>query len=298
MSYAFSLLLGGLSLGAVYALVSIGFVIIYRSTGVVNFAHGSVLLVGGYLIARWTPVLGFGLAVVAGLLASALLAAVLEAALLRPLRVRGAGHDAAAILTIGLNTVLLTDLTRRIGSEVLHVGDPWGDAVVRIGDAVLPLARAAAMVSAVVLIGAFLLAFRFSSWGISMRATAEDPEAAVLMGIRPGVVAGSAWATAAAMAAVACVFLAASPSPGLDASIASVALTALPVVVIGGLDSVGGAMLAGMIVGVLTSFGAGYQDRVPFLGAGFETLLPWLLMVITLVIRPTGLFGSRSVARV
>lgn len=188
-------LLGGLALGAVYALVALGFVVIFKASGVLNFAHGSLLLFGGYLIAVLHDDLGFAGALALAVVVTAALAGALDRFLLQ----RG-GHDAHSahvqtIVTIGVDIVLLTELARRIGGDLLTLGDPWGDAVTELGPLTVADSRLAAIaVSAVVITGVFAL-FRFTSWGLSLRAAAEDMEAAALMGVRLGRVraAPGAW---------------------------------------------------------------------------------------------------------
>jgi branched-chain amino acid transport system permease protein len=292
------LLVNGVSLGMLYALISVGFVVVFRSTDVINFAQGSTLLGGGYVIARLSPHTGFWLAVLAGVAATAAFAMLVDRLLIRPLRQRGARHDVAAIVTIGLDIVLLTDLTRRIGSDMLHLGDPWGNAVVNIGPVTIAQTRVAAMLTAIALIGLFGLAFQRTGWGVAMRATAEDTEAAMLSGVRHNQVTLSAWAIAGALAAVASVFLTASPSPGMDAATGQTALKAFPAAVVGGLDSMTGALVGGVIMGLAESLASGYQGQLSFLGQGFGSVMPWVVMLLVLLVKPSGLFGTKAAARV
>ncbi|MBO2462117.1 branched-chain amino acid ABC transporter permease [Actinomadura violacea] len=298
MTKLIELLVNGVSLGMLYALISVGFVVVFRSTDVINFAQGSTLLGGGYVIARLSPHTGFWLAALAGVAATAAFAMLVDRLLIRPLRQRGARHDVAAIVTIGLDIVLLTDLTRRIGSDMLHLGDPWGNAVVNIGPVTVAQTRVAAMATALVLIGLFGLAFQRTGWGVAMRATAEDTEAAMLSGVRHNRVTLSAWAIAGALAAVASVFLTASPSPGMDAATGQTALKAFPAAVVGGLDSMTGALVGGVIMGLAESLASGYQGQLTFLGQGFGSVMPWVVMLLVLLVKPSGLFGTKAAARV
>ncbi|KAB2382913.1 branched-chain amino acid ABC transporter permease [Actinomadura montaniterrae] len=298
MTKLIELLVNGVSLGMLYALISVGFVVVFRSTDVINFAQGSTLLGGGYVIARLSPHTGFWLAVLAGVAATAAFAMLVDRLLIRPLRQRGARHDVAAIVTIGLDVVLLTDLTRRIGSDMLHLGDPWGNAVVNVGPVTIAQTRVAAMLTALVLIGLFGLAFQRTGWGVAMRATAEDTEAAMLSGVRHNRVTLSAWAIAGALAAVASVFLTASPSPGMDAATGQTALKAFPAAVVGGLDSMTGALAGGVIMGLAESLASGYQEQLSFLGQGFGSVMPWVVMLLVLLVKPSGLFGTKAAARV
>ncbi len=296
MSQFFELLVSGLSLGFVYALIALGFVTIFKATRVVNFAHGSLLLLGAYVIARTHASLGFLPAVLVGIAASALAAVVVQLLILR--RLRGAATDTLAIVTIGVDILLVTELTRRIGSKVLNIGDPWHDHIVHVAGLSIPTARVAAAIVAVLVLGAFLAAFKFSDWGIAMRSAAEDGEAAALMGIRLGRVATGAWALAGALAALAGVFFTTFPTPGVDASVGLTALTAFPAAILGGLDSVLGAVVGGLVIGVVVTMTAGYQDQIAFLGRGLSDVAPYVVMVIVLLWRPSGLFGTRETTRV
>jgi branched-chain amino acid transport system permease protein len=291
------LTISGISLGFVYALVALGFVVIFKASRVINFAHGSILLLGAYVIARTQESLGFWPAVLVGMAAAALIAAVVELVILRRLRGR-ATIDTLTIVTIGVDIILATELVRRIGQKVLNIGDPWGDKVVHIGAVSIPQARVAAAVVALVVLGAFVTAFKFSNWGIAMRSAADDNEAAALMGIRLGRVSAGAWALAGALAALGGVFLTTFPTPGVDANVGLGALSAFPAAILGGLDSVVGAVVGGLIIGVAISLTGGYQDELSFLGRGLSDVVPYVVMVAVLLVRPWGLFGTKELTRV
>ncbi|MFC6080516.1 branched-chain amino acid ABC transporter permease [Sphaerisporangium aureirubrum] len=290
------LLVNGVSIGAVYALIALGFVIIFKATEVVNFAHASLLLAGGYVVARTQPVIGFWLALLAGVATAAVVAALVEFLVIR--RANVLSHSVLAIVTIGVDIVLTTELTRQIGTEILALGDPWGSSVVSVGGVTIAEVRLVALGTAAALIGAFLLAFKFTGWGVAMRATAEDAETAALMGIRLGRISLSAWAVAGALAAVAAVFLCVFPTPGLDRGTALVAIKAFPAAILGGLDSTTGALVGGLLVGVTEALMTGYQNQLAFLGRGIGDVAPFLVMILILLWRPSGLFGTRETARV
>ncbi|MFC9977991.1 branched-chain amino acid ABC transporter permease [Spirillospora sp. NPDC050679] len=296
MSGLAEVLVNGLSSGSVYALIALGFVVVYKATEVINFAHPSLLLTGGYLVAELHDDIGFWPAVAAGVAATALLAVLVETLVLR--RVRASGHAAVSIITIGVDIVLTVELARRIGTRVLPLGDPWGDKVVRIGDITVAQARIAAIVVAATAIAAFLLAFKHTAWGVAMRATAERRETAALMGVRLGRVSAGAWAVAGVFAALAAIFLCAFPTPGLDRATSFAALKALPAAVIGGVDSTTGALVGGLLIGITEAAVVGYQNDVALLGHGFADVAPYLLMAVVLLWRPAGLFGTREAVRV
>lgn len=296
MNQFLSLLLNGLSLGAIYALIALGFVIIFKASEVVTFMQGSLLLLGAYLMARLSEPIGFWPAVAVGIVGTAGAAVLVERLLIS--RLRGAPVISLAILTIGVDLIILTEITRRIGSDILNVGHPWGGDAVSIGGVGITTNRALAIVVAGVLIGVFFIAFKYSSWGVAMRAAAEDGEAAALMGIRLGWVSMVAWLVAGVLAAVAGLFAVGSPTPGVTPAIWAVALAALPAAILGGLDSTGGALVGGLMIGVATAMAAGYQDQIAFLGRGFGEVVPYVVMVAVLLVRPSGLFGTRDVTRV
>lgn len=296
MTYFGELIINGLSLGFIYTLISLGFVVIFKATEVINFAQGSMLLLGAYIVARTHDSLGFTLAVILGIAVGALGAVIIERVFIS--QARHADPTALAILTIGMDIVLATELSRRIGQNVLSFGDPWRNDTVDIGPFTVPQARVAAMVVSVVLVGAFFLAFKYSSWGVATRATAEDHEAAALMGIRRGRVSLVSWLVAGALAAVAGVFLGTSPSPGLTNTSNLTALNAFPAAVVGGLDSTGGAVAGGLLIGVVQSLTGGYNEHLSFLGSPLSDVASYGVMLIVLLWRPSGLFGTRELARV
>ncbi|MEO5873394.1 MAG: branched-chain amino acid ABC transporter permease [Streptosporangiaceae bacterium] len=296
MTKLIELIVNGLASGAIYALIALGFVVIFKATEVVNFAHASLLLVGGYVIAISHDRFGFWGAVLLGVAAAALVGAIIEFGVIR--RARALDQAVVAIATIGIDIVLTSELTRRIGSQTLALGDPWGDRLVHFGAVTIPLTRIAALICASVLITVFLLAFKYTSWGVAMRAVAEDGETAALMGIRLGRVSLGAWAVAGGLAAVAAIFLTVFPTPGLDRTTSVAALKAFPAAILGGLDSTTGALAGGLIVGLTESLMTGYQSELAFLGRGIGDVAPYAVMVLILLWRPAGLFGTRESARV
>ncbi|NBM18566.1 branched-chain amino acid ABC transporter permease [Streptomyces sp. GC420] len=292
------LLIGGLSLGAVYALLALGFVVVFKATHVVNFAHPALLMVGAYFTSRFSTVdrFPFAVAVLLGVGVAVTVAVAVEWLLVR--RVKGDAVLAVSIMTIGVDVLVQTEMSRRIGIDVLPMGDPWGNGIVTLAGVTVPQTRLAALAAGILLITAFLAWFRFSRWGVAMRATAEDPATASLMGIRRSRVSAASWLIAGALAAVAGVFLTVFPSPGLEPATAAVALRAFPAAILGGLDSVGGAVVGGLVVGVTEALTQGYAEDLAFLGTGFHTVMPYLVMVLVLLVRPTGLFGTKELHRV
>jgi branched-chain amino acid transport system permease protein len=291
-----TLFVGGLFLGAIYSLVALGFVTVFKATHVINFAQGSVLLLGVYVIARTHESLGFWPAVLVGVLAAAIGSMLIDVVLIR--RIRRADLGTLAILTLGVDIVLATELSRRIGTDVLSIGAPWGSHVTEFLGIRVATSRVIAGLVAAVLVAGFWAAFKFTDWGIAMRSAAEDGETASLMGIRRNRVAAAAWAMAGALAAVGGLFLTSFPAAGVTGGVGVLALAAIPAVVLGGFDSPGGAVLGGLIIGVVSVLTAGYQDELSFLGRGLGGVAPFAVMLLVLLIRPSGLFGTREVTRV
>jgi branched-chain amino acid transport system permease protein len=292
------LLISGLMLGCIFGLIAMGFVIVFKATKVVNFAHASIVMLGAYLVAKWHHSLGFFGAIAVAAVVCAIAAALLEFAIIRPLRRRGGSIDALAIVTIALNIIIGTELVRAVGNDLLPSGAPWGSHVTKLAGAAIPQARIAAAIVALALIAVFYIAFTRSDWGLAMRSAASDPEAAALMGIRLSRVSAGAWAVAGALAAIGGAFFVSFPAGGVSNDTGLLALSAIPVAVLGGLDSTAGALVAGLLIGAAQTLAAGYQDQLSFLGRGLSNVVPYIVLFAVLLWRPWGLFGTREQTRV
>ena len=180
------LLFSGVALGAVYALLALGFVIVFKATQVVNFAHAGLLMVGTYCVARFRTVDGypFLVAVLLGVAVAVAVALLVERVFVRPVARRSV--VAVAIMTIGVDVVLQTEITRRLGIDIVPVGDPWQSATVDLFGITVPQTRVAALLVALVVLGGFFAWSKFSDWGIAIRASAENHHTAELMGVRLG----------------------------------------------------------------------------------------------------------------
>lgn len=292
MSTFLQLVVNGLGKGAVYALLALGFVIIFKSTEVINFAHGSLVLFGGYIVVVTRDALGWAGASVLGIVTAGLLALVIERLLLS--RSRLADPASLALLTIGVDVIVTEEIVRRIGVSVPFIGEAWDANPVRIGEITLFRTHLVALGVAAVLITAFYLAFKYSNWGIAMRAQAENREAAALMGIRSSRVTATAWLVAGLLAGVAVLFIATQDfsGSGLSRGTHSIALAAFPAAILGGLDSTAGAVVGGLVVGIAEALSAQY------ISFDFSKSAVFLVMLVVLVIRPSGLFGTRESTRV
>lgn len=292
-------LANGLSLAAIYALVALGFVIIFKSTQVLNFAQPALLLLGGYWVLYFATVWNwsFWLALVMGAVFAAATGVIVERTTLRPMV--GKPVFAVAIVTIGLNTVITVIALDFLGNDLRQMGDPWGLGTWNIGGIVLQHRQVAAVVTVAILVAGLLAFFKYSRMGLAMRAAAFDQEVALTQGVSVTAVFALSWAIAAILAMFGGVFL--GSGIGLDRAASVSALKALPVVVVGGLDSIQGAIYGAIIVAVAEVMVATYQPQtewLSWLGQGFSQVVPYLVMFLVLLVRPYGLFGTEEVERV
>lgn len=287
----------GLALGSSYALVAFGFVVIHRATGVINFAQGSIVALGAYVTfnAHQTWGLPFAVAAVIGVMGTALVGIAVERLLLR--RMAGQPVFSIIMITIGLLFVVDQAITMVWGQDVQNLGDPWGIDTVTAGDIVMSVVDLWSIFLAFLVVGAFFLFFRYSDTGLAMRAVAIDEEAAMARGISVRRVVATAWAIAGAVAAIAGITLAAGPA-ALRPSVGLIALAAFPAMILGGLDSPFGAVVGGVIIGLTQTLTAGYQPtHAGWLGEDFQAVMPYVVMILILMIRPYGLFGEKEVER-
>ena len=295
MTAFLQLLFQGLALGSVYALVAVGFTVIYRASQVINFAQGSLLLVGAYVISVLaTGVnLPFALAVIVtvGLLALGCIAfqkIVLQRVLGQPVFV-------LVMITIGLSIAIDSAIPAIFGGNSRILGDPWGASAVHAGGVTFNWVRIWTIVCTALILAGYFLFDRFSRYGLAMRATAADQEAALAVGVPIRRVYALTWAIAGGVAAVGGLFLSGFPS-SVNPSLGDVALRAFPAIILGGLDSVVGAVVGGVVIGVIEILTSGYAPG--WLGSNFSDVAPYIVMILVLLVRPYGLFGTRPVERV
>ena len=289
--------INGISVGSIYALLALGFVIIYKSTQVLSFAQQGLTVLGAFWVVYFSSVLdlNFWIALPLALALSAAVGIGIERVMLRPMV--GKPVFSVAILTIGLNIVLLVIAFDLIGVNIRSLGDPWGLNSLSIGDLTISHKDLATIVTAALVVGLLLAFFRYSRFGLAMRAVAADQEVALAQGVRVTRVNAAAWAMAAVLATLAGVFLGAGT--GLAPAVGTRAIRALPAAVIGGLDSIAGAIVGGLLIGLLEAYMVTYQSEyLGFLGANFANVVAWALMFLVLLVRPSGLFGTVEVERV
>jgi branched-chain amino acid transport system permease protein len=292
------LVVAGVALGFQYAVVALGFVIIYKATDVINFAQGGLVMLGAYLTnnAHVTWGLPFWPSVLFAVVVTAAVGLVVERVILR--RMIGKPPFALIMITIGLLFVIQELVSAIWGFDNLNLGDPWGIDTIDVGGVVISVKDLWTVALVTIVLLAFFAFFRFTSMGLAMRATAIDQEVALAQGMSAKRVFAVSWAIAGAVAAIGGVTIASGPG-GLSPAVQFFALLAFPAIILGGLDSPGGAVIGGIIIGLSQTLTAGYQnDYAPWLGDNFQTVMPYVVMVIVLLVRPYGLFGTREVKRI
>lgn len=288
----------GVGQGSLYALLGLGFVIVYKTTRVVNFAQPVLMILGAYFTSALAVDRGlpFWVAVVLAVTATALLAALIERIAMRPMV--GEPPFSAAMVTVGVFFVLQVIAADLIGVQQRQVGDPWGLDRTDIGGVTVfhtDIARIAIAAAVVVALAVF---FKSTRWGLAMRATAFSQETALAQGVPVGRMFALSWALAGALGAIAGM-LVGTGGAGFDQTTTLVALKALPAIILGGLDSITGAIVGGVVIGLAEAYTKTYQgDAFPWLGANFDQVVPYLVMLVVLLVRPYGLFGTPEVERV
>jgi branched-chain amino acid transport system permease protein len=294
MELVLSTLVRGLGFGSLYAMLAISFVIIYKSSRVISFAQPALMLAGATLVTYLAGPVGFYLAIPLAAIAMAAVGLGVERAAIRPMI--GRPVFVIAIITLGLDVVIRVIVNVAIGRDVRQVGDPWGLSTVDVLGITVQQRYIAMIIVLIAVTAALFAFFRYSRWGLAMRAASLDQETSLVQGISVGRVMAMSWAMAAALAAIAGAFVGTS---GVDQSTWIIALKALPAIIIGGLDSIEGAVVGGLLVGVVEAFFAVYQDDfAPWLGNNFSLVSPYVLLLLVLLVKPYGLFGTREVERV
>ncbi len=284
------LTVSGLSTGMIYALAAVGFVVIYKASSVINFAQGELLLFGTYLI--FFSVVQLGLHWSVGVLVSLVIAVaiglLIERTVLRPLI--GEPIISMIMVTIGLASVLRALVNGIWGTLPRSFPSFLPEGELMLGSAVVAADRVFAIPLALVVVLALGWFFRYTKDGIAMRAIADDQLAALSMGISIPRVFAVAWGLAAASAAIGGIML--GNIVGVSQNVSAVGLRVFPVVILGGLDSIAGAVVGGAVIGLLEVYAGGY------IGHGLNLIVPYIVLIVMLMIRPYGLFGKEIIERV
>lgn len=295
MTTTLQTLVSGVALGCLYAVLALGFVIVARASGILNLAQGSFVVLGAYLTYWFVSLIGlpFWVGVFLAMAVVAVFAIVLEAFVVH--KVTG-DVFAALLVTFGISIVVPPIVTAIWGGDLMNLNDPWGLSVIRVAGIGITLRDAWLLPLTGLLLLAFYLFFRYTRVGLSLRATAIDSEAAQAQGVSTRFIFGLSWAIAGALGAFGGVVLATTVGGGVRPGLEHYALLALPVIILGGLESPLGAVIGGLIIGVVQ------QVAVTVIptewGSGFAEVVPYVVMLIILLIRPSGLFGQKEVRRV
>lgn len=290
MTQFIQLLIIGLSVGSIYAIVSVGFVLVFKATEIFNFAQGNLMVVGAYLAYTFIVSVGMPafLGAVAAVLASALLGVVLHYTLFRPML----GKPVLSIImaTIGLALIINAVLVLIYGPIGLTYPNIMPNKLIIIGGVRVSTLDLLVIATAAVCVIGFAIFFRRSPIGLQMRATAENFEAASLSGVNADRVFATALGIGTGLAAVGGILLATTNLLSID--LANVAFLAFPAIVIGGLESIPGAVIGGLGVGIIQSMAAGY------ISTDAQSVIVYLLLIVVLMIRPYGIFGQKEIVRV
>lgn len=291
MEQFIQLLVSGLATGSIYGLIALGFVLIYKATDVFNFAHGDFMMVGAYLIATFTVTWGlpFGLAVILVLLLTAIMGLLMQIIVVRPML--GQPLLSIVMVTLGLSLVIRSAVIVIWGPIERRIASPLPNDVLNVQGVIVSTLDLIIMAVAVVVLALFAVFFRRSSLGLEMRATAENFEAAVLSGINASRVFKVALSLGTVIAAIGGIMLANVSVVNIGMGEAGL-LAALPAIVIGGFQSLPGAMVGGLVVGVLQKMASGY------VGTGTENVVVYTVLLLMLLVKPYGLFGEREIIRV
>ena len=296
MEFYLQLVISGLVLGSIYALVALGFAIIFKSTSVVNFAQGELMMFGAYFC--FSMVVQYKVpwiwAFLITILFSIALALVVERLILRPM----IGEPVISIImvTIGLSSVLRSIVTAIWGTQI-QVYDPplFPEATVNLVGVPTSQVYLWSFGLPAVLLALFAVFFKYSKAGVAMRATAFSNQVALSMGIPVKNIFALAWCIASVVSAIGGILI--GSINGINVQLGHFGLKVFPAVILGGLDSIPGAAIGGLIVGVLENLSDGVL-KTTFGLSGIKEVAPYVFLVIILMIKPYGLFGKKEIERI
>lgn len=280
------LLVSGISQGCIYGLIALGFVLIYKATETVSFAQGDLMMLGAFCGLALMTVLGwpFWVAVLASIAAMALFGVLLERIVVRP--ILGQPAFSIVMLTIGIGYVLrgLVTMLPGIGTETHALPVPYKEQTLHLGALVLDMEQLVVIAATAALCLLLFAMFRYTRLGVAMQASSQNQLAAYYMGIPVQRLNGLTWGLAAAMAAVAGLLLA--PITFVHANMGFIGLKAFPAAVVGGFSSLPGAIVGGVVIGVVESLSGFYLPE------GFKDTAAYIVVLLMLMVRPNGLFGE------
>jgi branched-chain amino acid transport system permease protein len=280
------LVISGIAQGCIYGLIALGFVLIYKATETVSFAQGELMMLGAFGGLAGMTMLGFPfwLAVLSSIAAMALLGILLERVVIRP--ILGQPAFSIVMLTIGIGYVArgLITMIPNIGTETHTLPVPYKDQIWKVSGLILNVEQMAVIFVTAILCALLFALFRFTKLGIAMQASSQNQLAAYYMGIPVKRLNGIAWGLAAAVAAVAGLLLA--PITFVHANMGFIGLKAFPAAVVGGFGSLPGAIVGGLIIGIIESLSGFY------LPDGFKDTAAYIMVLVMLMVKPNGLFGE------
>jgi branched-chain amino acid transport system permease protein len=292
MELFLKLFVNGLSIGFLYALSALGFVMIFKSSSVLNFAHGQLLAMGAFIflvLSVWLK-LPIVIAFVLTLAGSFALGFIIERFFLRPLI--GEALIQVIMLTVGLAAMFKGLMLFVFGGNLHNYPEFLPEALsLRWGAVYIPSVYVATFIIGLLFLGVFGFFFKYSSQGIYMRSVADNQPAALSLGVHVRRVFALSWAIAAMVAAMSGIVLGIMNGINVH-ELSAIGLKVFPVVILGGLDSIGGAILGGVIIGLLETFTGGYVST------SLREVIPYVILVLILLVRPYGLFGLVEIERV
>ena len=294
MDIFLQIIITGIATGGVYGLIALGFVLIFKATGILNLATGAFMTLGAYICLTALSQLGapFWLAFLCTLGFAILLGIVLERIILRPLI--GEPIISVIMVTIGLSSIL-QGLTHLIWSpDYGSFPEIFPPEPLDLGIAIIPSGLLWGFIFAAVATLIFILIFKLTRTGVAMRATASDQQAALSMGISVRWIFALSWSYGAVAAVIGGIVI--GNISGISIYLGDIGLKVLAVIILGGLDSIGGAILGGLIIGILENLAGLYLD--PIFGGGVKDVAPFFILVLIIMIRPYGLFGKKIIERV
>jgi branched-chain amino acid transport system permease protein len=293
--FALQLIITGIAVGGVYSLMALGFVLIFKASSVVNFGPGELVLFGAYV--AWATILQMRMPVAVALPitlgVAILLGLAIERGVLRPLI--GEPIISVIMVTFGFASVIRGVLNMAWGSDTRPFPVLFSQQPFHLGPVPVSPVHLWSFVMVMVLLAAFSVFFKFSLVGTAMRATADNQQVAQSLGVSVKWIFALSWCVATVVSTLGGIILG-SIRGGVDFSLADLGLKVFPVVILGGLDSVTGAIVGGVLIGVLENLSGGYLD--PIFGGGVKEVAPFVALVIILMIRPYGLFGKHDIERV
>ncbi|MBX3611524.1 MAG: branched-chain amino acid ABC transporter permease [Hydrogenophaga sp.] len=281
------LLISGAAQGCIYGLIALGFVLIYKATETVSFAQGDLMMVGAFGGLLTMELLGFPfwVSVPAAIVGMGLFGIAIERLVIRP--ILGQPAFSIVMLTIGVGYVLrgLITMIPNIGTDTHTLPVPYAGQVLKLGALVISAEQMVVIGATAVLCVVLFAMFRYSKIGIAMQAASQNQLAAYYMGIPVKRLNGLVWGLAAGVAAIAGLLLA--PITFVHANMGFIGLKAFPAAVVGGFGSLPGAIVGGLVIGIVEAI-AGF-----YLPEGFKDIAPYIVVLLMLVLKPNGLFGEK-----